>query len=296
MRANAMLSAPQASPGPRALPAPQALSTPRAPSTRKALSALLALLALCLAWAPTGAHASASTARLSASFSPERLGAPTTVTTSLRVTPPPGVGALPVTKIELSFPAELGFGTSELGLEDCLPAQLEAHSASACPQNSLMGHGSALVQVPFGPRVVSEAAPVTIFSQPVRNGQVGLLFLASGTLPVIANLVFGGFVGNAHNPYGGVLETTLPLVGSVPKGPDVALVALRTAIGGTGILYRERVKGRVLTFHPKGMLLPRRCPRGGFPFAARLSFGDGSSADAHTTVACPRKPAGMRHP
>lgn len=285
MRASLALSAPQALSAPRALSAPQALSAP------KALLAVLVLLALWLAWAPAGVHASASTVRLSASFSPERLGAPTTVTTSLRVTAPPGGRALPVAEIELRYPAELGFGTSELGLEDCLAAQLEAHGSGACPENSLMGRGSALVQVPFGPRVVSETAPVTIFSQPVRGGQLGLLFLASGTLPVIANLVFGAFVGNAQPPYGGVLETKLPLVASVPKGPDVALVALRTAIGGAGILYRERVKGRTVTFHPRDMLLPRSCPRDGFPFAVRLTFSDGSSAVAHTVVACPRNPA-----
>jgi hypothetical protein len=285
MRRSVVLSTPRTLSAP--LPAPQALSTPRTLSAQKALSALLALLALWLAWAPVGAHASASTVKLSAAFSPERLGAPTTVTTSLRVTPPPGGRALPVTEIELRFPAELGFGTSELGLEDCLPARLEAHGSSACPEDSLMGRGSALVQVPFGPRIVSETAPVTIFSQPVRSGQLGLLFLASGTLPVIANLVFGAFVGNAQPPFGGVLDTTLPLLASVPKGPDVALLALRTAIGPTGIVYREHVKGKLVTFHPKGMLLPQRCPRRGFPFAVRLTFSDGSSAAAYATVPCP---------
>ena len=246
------------------------------------------LPALCIAWACPTAHAGASSVRLSAAFSPERLGAATTVTTSLRVLTARGERALPVTEIELLYPAELGFGTSELGLEDCLPAQLEARGSAACPRDSLMGRGSALVQVPFGPRTVSETAPVTIFSQPVRGGKLGLLFLASGTLPVIANLVFGAFVGHADAPFGGVIDTTLPLVPSVPKGPDVALVGLRTTIGPPGILYRERVKGRTIMFHPRGMLLPRRCPRGGFPFAVRLSFGDGSRASARSSVPCPR--------
>ncbi len=240
-----------------------------------------------MARSSTVGMASGSTVRLSAAFSPERLGAATTVTTSLRVIPARAQTALPITKIELLYPAELGFGTSELGLEDCLPAQLEARGSSACPPDSLMGRGSALVQVPFGPRTVSETAPVTIFSQPVRSGKLGLLFLASGTLPVIANLVFGAFVGHADAPFGGLIETTLPPVPSVPKGPDIALVGLRTTIGPADIVYSERVKGRTVKFHPRGMLLPRRCPRGGFPFAVHVSFGDGSGAGANAKVPCP---------
>jgi hypothetical protein len=244
--------------------------------------------------APISAKSTAPSVRLTAAFSPERLGAATTIRTSLRVIPPAGRPPLPVTEFELRYPNELGFGTSELGLETCLPAQLEAHGSAGCPGNSLMGHGSALVEVPFGPRKVLEKAPVTIYSRPVREGKLGLLFLASGKLPVIANLVFGAFVRHAREPFGGLIDTSLPLVPSVPRGPYVALVGLQSTIGPDGITYRERVNGRTVAFHPRGMLLPPHCPRGGFPFAARLTFADGSNASATTAVPCPRGGGGSR--
>jgi hypothetical protein len=229
-----------------------------------------------------------ATVKLSASLSPERLGAQTAVSTSFRVTPPPGQAALPVARAQLLYPAGLGFGTSELGLQSCLRTQLEARGSRACPGNSLMGRGSAVVAVRFGARSVVETAPVSIFSQPVQEGHLGLLFSAAGRSPVIANLVFGGLVLDAGAPFGGSVDTDLPLVPAVPKGPYVTLSALATTIGGA-ITYRERIKGRIVAFHPRGMLLPHSCPRGGFPFAVRLTFSDGSSAAARAAVPCPRR-------
>jgi hypothetical protein len=232
----------------------------------------------------TGAKASVS---LSATVSPERLGSATAVSTSLQITPARGRAALPVSEVQLLYPVGLGFGSSELGLEECLPSRLQARGPAGCPANSLVGDGSAVVEVPFGPRVVREQAPMRIFSQPVSRGRIGLLFVAMGRSPVIANLAFSGFVAKARSPFGGLIETILPPIASVPKGPNVAIVGLRTTIGSRSIVYHERVHGKVLAFHPKGMLLPRHCPRGGFPFAVHVKFSDDSTATARTAVRCP---------
>jgi hypothetical protein len=226
---------------------------------------------------------------LSASFKPEQLGQGTAVTVAFRVAYPPRVAPVPVTQVRLLYPAGLGLGGSDLGLATCEPEALAARGAVACPRNSLMGEGSASVRVPFGPREVSELASIAIFSQPVQEGHIGLLFAVSGAFPVIADLAFGAFVEPAGGRYGGAIDTQLPLVPSVPGGPDVALVALRTTLGGPGILYSERAGRRTVRFHPRGLLLPPSCPRGGFPFAARLTFAGGTSASATTAVACPRR-------
>jgi hypothetical protein len=255
------------------------------------LAALLAAAATTAATlaGPVLAGARTPPLRLHASFSPERLGHGAAVTVAFTLGYPPHAAALPVTDVRLLYPAGLGIGTSDLGLESCDPAALAAWGESACPRDSLMGSGSARVRVPFGPRQVGESAPIAIFSQPVREGHAGLLFAVSGAFPVIANLTFGAFLLPAGPPFGGTIDTPLPLVPSVPGGADVGLVALRTTIGGHGILYSERVGARTVRFHPKGVLLPPRCPRGGFPFAARLTFADGTHAAAGTAVACPRR-------
>ncbi len=233
----------------------------------------------------------APSVKLAASFSPDRLGAGTTIKLGFHVSYPSGEMPLPATGIQFFLPRGLGIATSELGLQNCLPAQLERLGRAACPANSLMGHGSAMTAVPFGTRFVIERTAVTLFSGPVQGSDPQLLFVVVGEYPVIAEVLFSALVLPAGHGFGGLIETTLPLVPSVPEGPDVALLGLQTTIGPAGITYRESVDGRIVSFHPRGILLPKSCPRGGFPFAVRLSFSDGSSAAAHATVACPRKPA-----
>jgi hypothetical protein len=236
--------------------------------------------------------AAAPSVKLAASFSPERLGAGTTIQVGFHVAYPSGEAPLAATGIQFFLPPGLGIATSELGLQNCLPAQLEQLGRAACPSNSLMGHGSAITAVPFGSRFVTERTGVTLFSGPVQNGDPQLLFVAVGEYPVIAEVTFSALVLPAGPRFGGLIETKLPLVPSVPYGPDIALLGLQTTIGPAGIVYHEDIGGRTVSFHPRGILLPKRCPRGGFPFAVRLSFSDGDGAGARTVVPCPHSPAG----
>jgi hypothetical protein len=226
--------------------------------------------------------------KLTAAFSPERLGAETTIRVGFQIATPVGEAPSPVTGVELLLPVGLALASSDLGLETCSPSSLEREGLAGCPPDSLMGRGSALSEVPFGSEFVTEPAQVTLFSGPLQNGHFQLLFLASGELPVLANFVFGALVLPAQAPFGGVIDTTLPLVPSVRGGPDMALVRLQTTIGAKGITYYERVKGRTISFRPRSLLLPKSCPAGGFQFGARLTFQDATQASAGTTVACPR--------
>jgi hypothetical protein len=226
--------------------------------------------------------------RLSAALTPERLGAGTTIRIGFQVSTPAGTAPSPVTDVQLLLPPGLSIATSDLGLETCVPAKLEHDGPSACPADSLMGRGSALTEVPFGSTFVTEPARVTLFSAPLTDGHARLLFLASGELPVLTKLVFGAVVLPASAPFGALIDTTLPLVPSVRGGPDVALVRLQTTIGAKGIVYHEQVKGRTINFRPRSLLLPARCPRGGFRFSAHLTFQDATHANASATVPCPR--------
>jgi hypothetical protein len=267
----------------------------RAVAIRTAATAAL-LCACMLAPAPAPSNASTTRARapgahpttLTAALSPERLGAATTIRIGFRVSTPAGGAPSPVTDVQLLLPPGLSIATSDLGLETCVPSQLEGDGPRACPPDSLMGRGSALTEVPFGSTFVTEPARVTLFSAPLKNGHPQLLFLASGELPVLTRLVFGALVLPAGAPFGTLIDTTLPLVPSVGGGPDVALVRLQTTIGAKGIVYYERVRGKTISFRPRSLLLPARCPRGGFRFSAHLAFQDGTQAGAGATVPCPR--------
>ena len=225
---------------------------------------------------------------LTATFTPERLGAGTTVRVGFQIATPPTGTPSPVTDVELLLPAGLAIASSDLGLETCEPAKLESEGFAGCPPDSLMGRGSAAAEVPFGSGFVTERAPIRLFWGPLQQGHPQLLFFAEGERPVLANIIFGALVLPAQAPFGGMLNATLPLVPSVRGGPDVALVHLQTTIGAKGIVYTERVKGKTIHFRPRGIVLPQSCPHGGFAFATRLSFQDATQAGATTVVPCPR--------
>jgi hypothetical protein len=89
----------------------------------------------------------------------------------------------------------------------------------------------------------------------------------------------------------GRLQLKVPLVPSVPEGPDVSVVRVDATLGGR-LTYYEQAHGRMLAYRPRGIALPRTCPRGGFKFTAAFAFLDGSHASARTTVHCPRSSGG----
>jgi hypothetical protein len=248
---------------------------------------LAALALLCGACLPPAAGA-AQIVRLSAALTPERLGAGTTISFGFTVKTTTGEVPSPLVGVDLLYPANLGLATSGLGLATCDAAILEALGPPGCPSQSQMGYGSGLVEVPFGPRILQEPATTKVFMAHIRNGDLSLIFYASGEEPVNAQIIFPGLVLPAPNPYGGELATTIPLVPTLPGAPDAAVVKLSTTIGPAHLTYYEVVHGRYLPYHPKGIVLPRICPRGGFKFAAHFTFQDGTQASARTTVPCPR--------
>jgi hypothetical protein len=195
--------------------------------------------------------------------------------------------------IDLRYPQNLGIAVSGLGIETCTATVLELLGPPGCPPNSLMGHGTALGEIPFGPAIIRESAALTIARADNQNGQIALLFDAQGISPVQANLVFTGVLLPSRRPYGGDIRIAVPLVPSLPEAPDVAVVALRATLGPAGLTYYEQAHGVNVPYTPRGILLPERCPGTGFPFAATIAFVGGLRSSAATRVRCPR-PASHR--
>jgi len=152
-----------------------------------------------------------------------------------------------------------------------------------------MGYGSALVEIPFGPAIIQETGHFTTWMAPIRNGHLGLLFYAEGDTPVQADLIFTSLILEAPAPYGGRLDTNIPLIEGLPEGPDAAVVQMRSTIGPMHITYYQRSHGKTIAYHPNGLRLPQSCPHGGFPFAATFAFLDGTHASAHASVPCPTR-------
>lgn len=251
------------------------------------LAVLIALTAALVCVMTPRARAVSERAVLNASFAPDRLGAPTTITFGFHLATSEGTAPPPLTGLDLRMPAGMNYTTTTLGLAICQPAALAAKGLAGCPPNSRLGYGSAYVEVPFGTGSGHEIPEVQAVSGPSPKGNLTVLFYASGLYPVVAQLAFSGEVLPDTGRFGSQLATSVPLVTSVPGGPDVSILSVTSTIGPSRLTYYKHVHGHLVPFRPRGVSVPERCPRGGFPFAAEFTFQDGSRTSARTTVPCP---------
>lgn len=245
---------------------------------------LLAATVLC----STATASAAQSVRVQATFTPEHLGQDTTIGFGFQIAAPAHEVPPALTGVEISYPVELGFAASELGLATCSPRALETDGPEGCPANSVMGYGTATAEIQVGPEILHETARITIIRTTEQNGHLALLIYAESQTPVVTEIVFPGLVLNAPAPFGGRLEMSVPLVTSLPGTPDIAVVQFHSTLGPLHLRYHEHIHGRVINYEPKGIPLPNSCPRGGFAFSAKFRFMDGSRAAAHTVVPCPR--------
>lgn len=249
---------------------------------------LIALGATLLACAVASSAAlAAPTVVLHTSFSPNRLGASTTIGFGFDIAGPNGTVPPPLRSVSLELPPGINYLTTTLGLAICQPAALLERGLAGCSPNSRLGFGSAYVEVPFGETSGHEIPDIEAVMGPPHDGNIVVLFYADGREPVYAQLVFAGELIAGTQTLGGSLNAAVPLVPSVPAGPPVSIVKVRTTIGPAHLTYYEHVHGRTVSFHPKGVSVPARCPRGGFAFSAAFSFEDGTSTIANSTVPCP---------
>lgn len=255
----------------------------RAPSLLTALALCSALPSWGLGTATAHAEQSPSpqTATISAGFTPYHLGAPTTVSFGFHIARAGGALPSALTAIDFHYPKTLGLGTSELGQASCDPVRLRVRGPQACPANSIMGSGTALAKFQVSPIVSHEDASIALVAGPSRGGYVNMLIAATGEYPVATRIVMSTLL------LPGRFHVEVPLVAGIPEGPDVAVVGVNARLGGP-LTYYERSGRRRVAFHPRGVLLPRGCPKGGFRFFATFSFLDGTQAQGKTTVKCPR--------
>jgi hypothetical protein len=243
--------------------------------------------------ASTG-HAS-QTLHLRASLRPNLLDRQTTIGFDLSITSPHGQVPSPLTGLALRYPGDVGLVVSGLGLDACDPMTLQLQGPAGCPSDARMGTGGATVEIPVGQSVVRESATLAVERAPTTNERFALTFYAQGSSPIVARLALPALLLDAHAPFGGSVAIESPLIPSLPEAPDVSVVQLHAALGPEHLIYYRRRNGRSVAYRPRGVRLPRSCPRGGWPFIAAVSFLDGTHSSAHAAVPCPRPLAPRPH-
>lgn len=258
---------------------------------RGVLVAALAVLAV--SWPGVTAQAAAPVQLAAAFDAGATLGTSSALRVGLRIDP--RRARSPVTQVLLEYPRSLGLVSGGLGLAACAPpaSDFEAvlvHGSGlgGCPRNAVMGYGTVVAEVRLSDgQVIPEYGTIALLAGPIDKGVLGLVVHIDGLRPFSGRFLLAGNVAPPRGPYGGAIAVRFPVVPSLKGVADVALTRLTLTIGDPRIRYVERVRGRAVSYRPEAVVLPQRCPRGGFGFRARLRFEDGGRATARTTVRCP---------
>ena len=182
----------------------------------------------------------------------------------------------PVRRSVVRFPAGLSLDIPSL--RSCSAARLLARGASGCPARSRLGGGRALVEVRAGSVIITEEVVLWAFLGPLRNLEPTVEVLGQGYTPLDERMVLTGTVLPDSAPYGEELVMPIPPLPTLRYEPDASVVSLSLTVGASG---------RRLTQNANAVLVPARCPAGGFPFAAEFTYADGSTGGALATAPCP---------
>jgi hypothetical protein len=235
-------------------------------------SAVLACSSPSRAASVSGSQAPAT---IVASFHPDRLGAMGALTVTIDLTG----GALgevrPLRHFVLRLPA--GLGVEIPHLRSCASDRLQLLGARGCPAQSQLGVGRALVQARLGSQLLGESISLWVFLGPLRNLQPTFEILAQGYTPFDERLVFSGTVLPDQAPYGEDLVLSIPAIPTLPLEPGASIASMSLTIGSR----RRFASESNMTIEPV------RCPSGGFPFAAELTYIDGSTQNLSTATSCP---------
>jgi hypothetical protein len=167
----------------------------------------------------------------------------------------------------------------------CAETTLLDSGPGACPKGSSAGPiGTVIGYVSFGGERVEETAELLSFFRP--GG--GLEYLANGHTPVQLEVLTKGHYSHPDgiDGYGFEEEEEVPLIETVPDGPDASITTI-TATYGRAI----KSHGKTLYY----FRVPKTCPKGGFPLKTEAIFaedGDPSKPETVTAfykLACPRR-------
>jgi hypothetical protein len=199
----------------------------------------------------------------------------------------PEGGIPPLAAVNFFSPAGVKLNYSAFGT--CSEAVLKNTGPSGCSKSSIASPvGSALGEVSFGTERVPEEASLQAFFGPGQS----LLFYVQGSSPVSLEFVSGGtYVNSGQPPYGLELKTSVPAIATVPGAPLASTKNINIKVGAA-----VKKGGRLLSY----ITVPKKCPSGGFPVKAELTFGGsfggerefGVPAETVTVsykVPCPKK-------
>ena len=250
-----------------------------------ALACCASLLCAASLLAASPARAEETVRITEAGFSPDVLGAPTNAFGSATIGSTDLPVPSPITHVDVYGPAGLSLNLEGSGT--CDRERLERLGPIGCPTDSKAGVGGGEGAYELAHELIKEPYTLEFFLADNRPGHVSLLVFLKGSSPVSIEIVFTGTVITGPPPYGLGFSVEVPLIKVLPEASDASATTAFLRLGAKDVPYYKTVHGKRTLLHVKGIVLPRHCPRGGWPVASRFSFQDGSTVLAKRTIPCP---------
>lgn len=239
--------------------------------------ATLCLLGAALAWA-------SDTFTATASFTPDRLGASTNLST--KATFAYGTGTpVPISSFRAYGPA--GLRLDLRGTGSCERAALENQGTGACPADSRIGFGGGIGLVEVAGEVIREPFTFELFMAPSEDGRFVILVYVDAIKPVSLQTVLLARQASGQKPYGLGATVEVPPIDTVPGAALASVQSIYLTVGAQKIAYYRLVHGHRRLQHVKGLTVPESCPAGGFPLLITTGFADGTSLTSNPTIPCP---------
>jgi hypothetical protein len=248
---------------------------------------LVAVFSACACAALAGAAQAAETLSFQASFTPDRLGAPANLSASATFASSEGAALSPVTQVTTYGPAGMSVDVRGAGTCTASPATLESLGPTACPADSRIGFGRAVGLQELAHERIPGPFTLEFFLAPRQDGHLVALIYVDAVSPASEQLVLVAREVQAPRPYGFGITFEVPIVPTIPGAPLGWVQHAFVTLGSANVAYYKTVRGRRTLFHVKGIVVPRTCPRGGFPVELQVRNADGSAAAAKASIPCP---------
>jgi hypothetical protein len=228
------------------------------------------------------------TLTIHAHASPDKLGA----STNLSATATFGSSGLgvqsPVLKTTFFGPKGMSIDVRGAGTCTANPTRLQEAGPRACPTSSRIGFGAGVGLVEIAKEVVKGHFTLEFFLAPSVRGLPAMLVYVNFTTPTSWQQVLLAYAVKGSSPYGIGIALDVPSLSLLPGGLLGWEESVSVTLGSASVAYYRTVHGKKRLVHVRGIVLPRRCPPGGFPIAADVEFADGSTATSRSTIPCPR--------
>jgi hypothetical protein len=244
--------------------------------------AAMTLICVCLGHLTSASAQQAATVQLR--FTPDRLNAPTNLTAIATLSQGEGVPP-PITGLSVYLPAGLRLDTKGAG--SCQASRLEMEGARACPADSRIGFGGGVGVIDLGGELTDEPFTLDLFLGPRQHGKALVLGYFSAVSPAAVELVVRAREIRAPAPYGLGFDFIIPSIGTLPGVSDASIESLFVTVGAADVAFYTKVHGRRVLRHLEGIVTPKRCASGGFPYEALISFQDGTNLTTQGAIPCP---------